>query len=198
MTSQEIATLKKRIIAASVYYGRQINLDVVDMYIDFLSDLSFEAIMSAIKAYCLDGRNRHMFNAAQLREIVSPVPDAESIAKEIASRITESITSFGWCNGEGARKYIGEIGWEIVRRKGGWMNICQNHGVTIDPGMFEAQTRELAKVQIACGQNPEFGLALKAASYGELKLVPQFQTLEEIEERKIKLLQQAKDIEGGK
>lgn len=191
MSPQEIAQLKKRILTASVYYGKPLSVDVIDMYVEFLIDLSFTDVMEAIRAYCVNGKNRFMFNAAQIRELVFPEPDQDSVAREISSRITQSITKFGWCNSAAAKDYIGEIGWEVVNRKGGWANICQNHGITIDPTVFEAQTRELAKVQIVCGKNPTYENLLQATSYGKLKLIPQENEALKIEERRAELLRQA-------
>lgn len=194
MNAQQLQDLKRLIVFVAKYYGKTLEPEVVTMMAGDLQDLPFEEIKQAYEKYRRSDKLMRFPMPATIREMLDPEPSHEDIAREIASRITESITYFGWCNGEGARKYIGEIGWDLVRRRGGWMHLCQNHGVTIDPGMFEAQTRELAKVQIASGQNPNYGAALNAASYGHLKLVPQPQTPEEIEQRRELLLKQIDEI----
>jgi len=38
----------------------------------------------------------------------------------------------------------------------GWVHVCQNHGLNLNPGMFEAQVREFAKTELMKHSNPEF------------------------------------------
>lgn len=197
MTPHEIAALKKRILAASVYYGRQFTTDVIDMYVEFLSDLSMEDVMNAIKAYCMNGKNKFMFNAAQLREIINPEPSPDDVSREIASRITQAVTQYGYCNTSHAREYIGEIGWEVVQRKGGWNHICQNLGVSIDPTVFEAQCRELSKIKVLSGTQPNYEMLLNVASYGNVHRMPQPASREQLEERKTLLLNQVSKLKPG-
>lgn len=45
---------------------------------------------------------------------------------EVAGRILQSVTRFGSPNGVDAEKFIGPVGWEVVRMYGGWSSICQN------------------------------------------------------------------------
>lgn len=66
-------------------------------------------------------------------------------AREAASRIVDSVSKFGHSNFEGAKTYIGELGWAVVTRQGGWASICEM--LTYDNmGMLQAQWRELAQV----------------------------------------------------
>ncbi len=198
MNPQELLELKKLIVFVARYYGRPLEPDVVTMMASDLEDLPFDEVKAAYEQYRKKDKLMRFPMPATIREIISPEIDPDSVAREIASRITEAITSFGWCNGNSAKNYIGDIGWEIVRRNGGWASICQNHGVTIDPNSFSAQARELAKVYVRSSEKPQYAAQLQSASYKGLSLVPrtmpQENTQEQIEQRKEFLLNQAKEI----
>jgi len=52
-------------------------------------------------------------------------PDYEVESKEAATRIIGAVVKFGQYNETEAEKYIGTLGWEAVKRYGGWQHICQ-------------------------------------------------------------------------
>jgi len=91
--------------------------------------------------------------------------DAE--AKEVISRIVYAIAKIGYVNPDRARVYVGELGWKIVERRGGWEAIC---GIEEkDLTSFTAQCRDLAKsilyrVDKGMTEKP----ALPKANYAEL------------------------------
>jgi hypothetical protein len=148
MTQDQRKEMGKALAATAFYYGRQLTPEVLAMMLDDLADLPFEKTMEAMKAYRLNPNNRAFPMPAQLRAVVSPSVDVDSAAREIAARIAGAITKYGWARGEDAHAFIGEAGWNIVRDLGGWSHLCQNHGVTIDPTAFLAQTRDLAKSRL--------------------------------------------------
>jgi len=136
--------LKEEIIATAIYYGRDLNPQVLGMMVDDLSDLDASACIQAYRSYRRNPKNRTFPLPAQIREIVAPDQhiDAEALAREVAARIVGAVTKFGWPNGRAAREFIGEEGWRIVELQGGWSHICENLGVTIPPSTFQAQVRD--------------------------------------------------------
>ena len=139
------ASVKEVILLTASYYDRVLSPMVLTMYAEDLADLPADAVVDAYKAYRRDPRNTRFPLPGQIRALVEPAVDPESAAREIASRINHAIVKFGWANASAAEAYVGEVGWNIVNRSGGWSHLCQNHGVTLDPGVFQAQVRELAK-----------------------------------------------------
>jgi hypothetical protein len=148
MTQDQRKEMGKALAATAFYYGRQLTPEVLAMMLDDLADLPFEKTMESMKAYRLNPNNRAFPMPAQIRALVTPAVDIDSAAREIAARIAGAITKYGWARGEDAHAFIGETGWAIVRDLGGWSHLCQNHGVTIDPTAFLAQTRDLAKSRL--------------------------------------------------
>lgn len=148
MNADELKVLTGTLAMYSAYYRVKFEDQVLKMYADDLADLSLTEVVEALKRYRKDPKNRQMPLPAQIRAIVSPEVDAESAAKEIAARVSGAVVKFGWANAKDAETFIGPIGWDIVRRYGGWMHICQNHGLNIDQTAFSAQVRELAKASI--------------------------------------------------
>lgn len=176
--------LLETIITTASYYGRTLSEPVLRMYLEDLADLPAPAVIEGYKTWRRNPKNVHFPLPAQIRGIVSPGIDPESAAREVAARITGAITKHGWSNQAKARESIGEVGWAIVERQGGWMHLCQNHGVTIDPSSFQAQAREQAKSLLT--HSPEamaemIGLAPgvkrgEMQSIGEiLKLIPKME-----------------------
>lgn len=141
MNRQDVARVIK---ATATYYGRQIEPEVLSMMCDDLSDLSATKVVEAYAQYRRNPKNRIFPLPAQIREMINPGEfiDAESMAREVAARITGAIVSYGWCNAEGAKAHIGREGWAAVQRAGGWMHLCENVGVTIPPATLQAQLRD--------------------------------------------------------
>lgn len=151
MNSEDRKALGRVILATAVYYGRQVSQDVLSMMIDDLSDLPINTVLSAYSAFRRDARNKFFPLPAQIREMITPQVDPESAARELAARITGAIPKFGYANSQEAREYIGELGWQIIQRQGGWTYICEHHGLRIDPTAFQAQIREQAKASLKYG-----------------------------------------------
>ncbi len=148
MTQQERQQVGELMAIMSAYYGKDLRPQVLSLMLDDLDDLSGMAVMSALTAYRRDPKNRTFPVPAQLRSIVAPEMDPEAAAREIAARITAAIPKFGWANGLEAKAFIGDRGWGIVERQGGWRFLCEHHGLTIDPTSFQAQIREQAKADL--------------------------------------------------
>jgi hypothetical protein len=136
--------LAKVIKAVAVYYGRQLEPEVLSLMVDDLEDLPVDEVTAAYGRYRKNPKNRFFPLPSQIRELVAPEEfvEIEVQAREIAARVVGAVTSHGWCNAKAAELYIGPIGWQTVLRQGGWMHICQNLGVTINPTTFQAQLRD--------------------------------------------------------
>lgn len=126
-------------------FDKVLEPEVLKMQIEDLSDLTFEQISIALKKYRNDEKSITWPRASKIRAIINPTLSIDSSANEAASRIREAISKFGWCNSLEAQKFIGELGWAIVERFGGWSYLCQNHGLDLNPLTFHAQARDTIK-----------------------------------------------------
>jgi hypothetical protein len=173
MTAEETKQLAGLWAMYAAYYRVRIEDAVLRMYAEDLSDLTLSEARAALEAYRKNPKNRQLPMPSQIRDVLRPELDTESLAREIAARIGGAVTKYGWCNGEAARAFIGEVGWSIIERRGGWSQLCQNHGISIDPTAFEAQVREQAKASIKHGEgalSSALGLA-PGTRYGELQSI---------------------------
>lgn len=145
MTQQEKNEVAIVLANMATYFGKDITKPVISMMVEDLSDLNFQDVLNAFTAYRKNPKNISFPLPAKIREIINPTQSVDGMANEAASRIRKAIVDFGWCNPSQARAYIGELGWRIVERSGGWMYVCENHGVELNPLTFHAQARDLAK-----------------------------------------------------
>ncbi len=147
MNHQDCQTIKILWVQLSAYYQLSLRNEVLEMYVEDLAGLSAETISNAMSMYRRDPKNTRMPLPAQIRAICEPPVDDDSLARESVSRIIKAIRKFGYPSHTEAREYIGELGWRIVERNGGWDVLCEN--LTEDQvGIFQAQARDLAKAQI--------------------------------------------------
>ena len=130
------------------YYNKTLSKPALSMMVEDLSDLPFEEVMKAIQSVRRDPKITQFPLPAKIREIINPTQSLDGIANETASRIRAAITKFGWPNPEDAKSYIGDLGWKIVERAGGWMYVCENHGLDLNPLTFHAQARDQAKALV--------------------------------------------------
>jgi hypothetical protein len=136
--------LKKTIVHTAIYYGRNIDEQVLEMMADDLSDLDPAKCIASYQTWRRNPKNKTFPLPAQIRELVNPqayiTPEAK--AREIAARIVGAIPKYGWNNSREAQLYIGPEGWECVRRSGGWTHLCENVGVRIQATTLQAQLRD--------------------------------------------------------
>jgi hypothetical protein len=145
MTNNEKTELAKIYAATCKAFDKSLEPDVLRMQIEDLSDLDFSKVVAALAKYRQDEKSITWPRAGKIRALVNPLMSRDSLANEAASRIREAIGLFGWPNGDQARKHIGELGWMVVERSGGWSYLCENHGVELQPLTFHAQARDLSK-----------------------------------------------------
>jgi hypothetical protein len=150
MNQESRNSLGKKITESAIYFGKlDLSKDQVMMQIDVMVQHfgaeGIDKIIWAIDRYVLDPKNKFFFSPATLRPYLNPELSTEAKAIEAATRIRSAITKFGYPTPGEARAYIGELGWKVVERAGGWNYICENHGVDLNPLTFFAQSRDSAK-----------------------------------------------------
>ncbi len=147
MTLNERQEIKKLWALMSAYYQNPLRDEVILMYLEDVSDLPFSAVVEAFTTYRKNPKNIRVPIPAQLRTIVSPPEDDDSMAKEAAARIIAGVSKFGRSKPGEASEYIGELGWLVVQKQGGWWSICNylNEGSI---SSLQAQLRDLAVAQI--------------------------------------------------
>lgn len=140
MTQQEGLKVAQAFALTAAYYRVRIDDQILKMYAEDVADLPFDDVIKALGAYRRNPKNRQMPLPAHIREIIEPVETPESKAREIASKISGAVVKFGQPNENLAREYIGETGWAIVARRGGWSHICS----TADSSQLYSQIRDHA------------------------------------------------------
>jgi len=143
MTADEIKKLKALIVATSLYYGHRIPDEVLVLYVEDLADLDYPAVARAIGELRRDPRTTRFPLPALIRDRIQPADTSENEARDSAARIVAAVARYGWSNPMRAKEYVGELGWHVVERQGGWLNVCQM--LTHDNvGFLQAQWREAA------------------------------------------------------
>lgn len=145
--------------SVAAVYGRDLSRPSLKIMIDAVEDLPGHKVIEAILAWPRTAKQMRHPYPAEIRELIKPTVSTDALAREAAARIVQAIGKFGWAQPEAARAFIGEIGWQVVKRYNGWGYICENHGVELDPGTFHAQARDLAKTMIELEQAGELGQA---------------------------------------
>lgn len=152
MTQQDRIEIGEMWLGLAAMYGKEIQRAALSMMLDAVSDLPADRVKIALREWARVSKNRSHPLPADLIAQVFPTVDDDSMAREIASRIVGAVSKFGWPNPTEAKQYIGDVGWGIVERYGGWLFVCQNLGVTLELGTFQAQARDLVKAQLMIGR----------------------------------------------
>jgi hypothetical protein len=80
-------------------------------------------------------------------ELVKKATNSKNESIDVAARIIGAVPEFGYARGNDAREYIGELGWQVVQRFGGWTTVCE--GLTVqNEAMKYAQFREVANAMM--------------------------------------------------
>jgi hypothetical protein len=120
--------MKKQIVEIlehlAIYYRETLSPIQLAMYAEDLSCLTPEQLAKAVKTYRQNPQNKFFPIPAALIAVIRPVETELDDGQDIASRVIGAVAKFGSYQGEKAREYIGEVGWECVKRMGGWVGIC--------------------------------------------------------------------------
>lgn len=151
------------ILGLAEYYDKTINENQLSMYVEDLSFLTPEELSYAVKEYRINPENKFFPLPAKLIELVNPFIDPEDEARDVASLIIAAVSSCGYTNPGRAEREIGELGWTVIKRMGGWLHLCENLNAN-NEGMYRAQIRDYAQT------------VAKKAARGELDQRPQLPT----------------------
>ena len=151
--------LKAAYVHLAAYYGQKL-LDVtLVMYVEDLAGLPPQDVLLAMRKLRREPGRRTCPLPADIRNLVAPdgpVSDL-SIANDIAARIGNAMSRYGYTNSDRAEQHIGPVGWQVVSLLGGWRHIC-NTVMTDDMRTFHAQCRELARAQLEMERRRPKGL----------------------------------------
>lgn len=148
MNDYDLRRLKHLIVTVAEYYARELKPAVVTMMAEDLKELTYDQAEKAFAQYRKKDKTYRFPMPAQLIEIANPRVDDDSIATEIAGKVFQSISKFGYTDGEAAKDFFGPIGWKAVERYGGWDYLCANVGKTISVTTFIAHIRDICLAHI--------------------------------------------------
>lgn len=143
MNSEQKNKIAKLYFEIGELHGRTLSKDTLITLTNSFSDLPFDAVFKEMGNWFLNGT--HFPLPAHIRAKLSPTITDKDEAIDAVNRIIAAVSLYGYPNLEQAKNYIGELGWEVVKRFGGWTRLCE----TLDSeneGMIRAQMRELAQV----------------------------------------------------
>jgi hypothetical protein len=158
MSPFERDIIGKALVSAAIFYDRSdFDKSKISLMISVLekhfSECTAQEICRAIEKYISNPKNTIFPSPSRLQENLRNKVSNEDRALEIASRIRESVVRYGYCNQEAAKNHIGEVGWHVVTRFGGWTRICEDLGVKINIDTFYAQCRDLTRSQLNIDEN---------------------------------------------
>jgi hypothetical protein len=145
LSQDERNVLGKEITRCALIYGKDLGRGEITMMITLLEEyfgLTCSEYVKNIRAYIENPANKFFPTLVNLGR--RPELSAAAKANDLAGKIRKAITVKGWADPEGAKEYLGPVGWEVVERSGGWVYICENHGVDLNPLTFHAQARDMA------------------------------------------------------
>lgn len=137
------ADISKIIVALAEYYDKILSAQQIAMYVEDLIELEPQELVDAIKRYRNDPKNERFPLPVKLKAMIGAADSPEDAARDASSRIVAAVSRYGWNNPTQARVYIGGLGWEVVRRQGGWLNVCEMLTYS-NQGQYQAQWREIA------------------------------------------------------
>lgn len=155
MTPPQLQLVKEAFAIMGHYYRQALRDEVVAMYAQDVADLDYEHVIRALAQLRREPGRRQCPLPADVRNIVQPrAMTMLAQANEVAGRIVGAVPRYGYTNADRAEKFIGPVGWEVVRMQGGWAHICNT--LTVDhTRTFYAQTRDLALSVLERGAAPK-------------------------------------------
>lgn len=139
----------------------QVMLRVYDRAVE---PFGYERACVALEKIAQEIKNWQMPTPQQLIEKMESRPSKISLANEIAGKIFEAVDKFGWSNSQGAKSFVGDIGWKVVNSFGGWMTICES---SKDHGQMRAQMRDMALGFMDISEKAEMAEEFAHLSYEE-------------------------------
>jgi hypothetical protein len=183
--------IKEAIYLTAQYYGLDMRADVLAMYAEDLADLPPQAVLDAYKAYRRDPANIKPPLPAQIRRMLNPEANNKQHAQEIAQRCFGAIRKFGYTKPQQAKEYIGELGWRLIERRGGWFSHCQNT-MESDIPILTAQFRDSLTSYVEQGERQDSEYFNKARiEFNETtKLLPEMPKCETLTDEELNVRKQ--------
>lgn len=141
MTSDKTKTIKKLWIGLAEYYRMNLTDNQLTMYAEDLEDLEISEVAQAFKRIRREELFEFLPLPAKIRSMI--LGSTKDLALDASNLIVEAMSRFGYTNPESARAFIGELGWKVVQREGGWQSLCERT-TNDDLPILKAQWRELA------------------------------------------------------
>lgn len=121
---------------------KEIDFDMLQFYENAIRPFGWEKACAIMEDIILTRSGRDPFpTPGDLLRYVKE--EHEDAASAIAGRVTEAIRRFGSYNHEEARQYIGEQGWALVARFGGWSSLCRNTKADQVPYLLSQLTKSI-------------------------------------------------------
>jgi hypothetical protein len=153
MNEKQLANLTQHFAVIIAYYRQpEVSDTVLKTYASDLAEHDYVLVVDALTKYRKNPKNTRPPLPANIIEILTPSVSPDAVAREIAGRTVEAIRDFGYTRPTEAREYVGPEGWSVILALGGWEHFCREHGVTIDPGVYQAQCRDRVKDQVQHGR----------------------------------------------
>lgn len=125
MTPEERREVQKALVVTAEIYGRVLSAGAVSLMADALMDLDGRSVLAAIRQYVASTNSKTFPLPGQIRDLVKPTVRTEDQVNIAIGRIRQALAKFGSYDPEGAKAFVGELGWAIVVRDGGWVNMCK-------------------------------------------------------------------------
>lgn len=115
----------KGLVVLAEMCDKALSKEYLAMYDAELSEIGYDRLCGAVHKIIRTRKSRDGFpSISELAAAAGMVSDPNSEAFEAANRILEAIAKFGWNCPDEAKAFIGELGWTVVQRAGGWENVC--------------------------------------------------------------------------
>jgi hypothetical protein len=167
-------TKAELITALAEICGEELTESRIKAYLYSLRELTLNEVKIAFDEFVKDPDMKKFPLPGQFMAKARPQPSSDDEAREAAARILSAVPKFGWSNRKEAQNYIGELGWAVVERQGGWVFICENMKSGMIPSL-QAQYRDLAK---------SVAIRYKSGNENQASMLPQRESVGLIEEKK--------------
>lgn len=123
-TLEKEALLIKAVTATAKAAGKDVDDWGMDVWVDALSSVDDDAFARSLAFLRAQYKAQRLPSVKEVENAAHQRPADKNDRLEAVARICAAIRSHGRYNVEDARIFVGELGWAIVKRFGGWAAIC--------------------------------------------------------------------------
>lgn len=143
---EKLKLIRDLVIQNLMYYDAPIAEVKVKLFAADLADLELADLERALVNFRREPGRRMMPMPSDIRHKIKPVlVSDEALCIEAVARIVQALSSYGPYRHDDAKNHIGQLGWEIVLRQGGWQEVCTSVGVENPIGVFQSQAVKIGK-----------------------------------------------------